>query len=596
MSNDAHLILVIADGREQLTIYEALIEESFPGSVILTAQSAKEGFKVAHAQEPDIILLDIVSPEMDGFCRLLKVDPLFQETPMIFVTAMGCDTAQRRIFLEAGAEAFISKPVDEVELYAQMRSVLKIRELNLHKRAVMVSEERFPLMVEDISDTVDIIDTIYDGSGKLLKTLSIGLDRTRQREMDEMLTEYRDHLEELVATRTRELNEANRQLTMARIIGNTITADLGFETIMDRLYQKFRDLGDIDVFYVALYDRPSGMITFHSYYRSGGHMTPPPRKLADDPGLCGYVIEQRKTLHLRDSLELPSEIRLVRVDGRPTQSIIAVPLMLADQVIGVLSMQSFAPNAYTPDQVSTVEMLGTQLAVAIRNSQLYGQAQQEISMRKKLEEELEKQRDDLQASNERLMKWLHQSASTISKIGDLRDPYTAGHQRMVQTLACEIGRQMGLSAEAIMNISYGSLIHDIGKINIPSDILNKPGKITAIEYQLLQTHAEHSHAIVSEIDFAKEIRTMVYQHHERLDGSGYPQGLSGDEIILESRILAVADVVEAMTSHRPYRPALGIDAALEEVTFHKGTKYDADVVDICVKLFRDQGFRFAYDS
>ena len=181
-------------------------------------------------------------------------------------------------------------------------------------------------------------------------------------------------------------------------------------------------------------------------------------------------------------------------------------------------------------------------------------------------------------------------------MGELRDAYTAGHQRRVQQLACEIGRRCGMTQEAIVNLSYGALIHDIGKIYIASDILNKPGKITNLEYQILQTHAEYSYNIVREMDLPQEILTMVQQHHERLDGSGYPNKCKGEEIILESRILAVADVVEAMTSHRPYRPALGINAALAEIESGKGTKYDENVVDICISLFREQGFAFALEQ
>jgi PAS domain S-box-containing protein/putative nucleotidyltransferase with HDIG domain len=211
----------------------------------------------------------------------------------------------------------------------------------------------------------------------------------------------------------------------------------------------------------------------------------------------------------------------------------------------------------------------------------------DITDRMRLEEELENEKNNLEISNQKLSERLNQSVMAISKIGEMRDVYTAGHQKRVQQLACEIALHMGLSDEAIMNISYGALIHDIGKIYIASDILNKPGKISNLEYQILQTHAENSYEIVKEIDFPKEISTMIYQHHERIDGSGYPHGLSGDAIIIESRILAVADVVEAMTSHRPYRAALGIDAAIDEIQRLRGTKYDADVVDICVNLFNN---------
>lgn len=191
-----------------------------------------------------------------------------------------------------------------------------------------------------------------------------------------------------------------------------------------------------------------------------------------------------------------------------------------------------------------------------------------------------------------LEKRLQQSINTISRIGELRDVYTAGHQRRVKNLACAIARELGLSDSAIMNLSYGSLIHDIGKIYIASDILNKPGKISNLEYQILQTHSEHGYNVVKEVDFPEVIPTMIYQHHERVDGSGYPNHLTGDQILIESKILAVADVVEAMSSHRPYRPALGIDVALEEINSYKGKKFDEKVVEVCIQLFKEKGFRF----
>lgn len=219
----------------------------------------------------------------------------------------------------------------------------------------------------------------------------------------------------------------------------------------------------------------------------------------------------------------------------------------------------------------------------------------DITERRKLEQEIETQHESLKETNEVLKKRLEQSINAISKVVELRDVYTAGHQKRVMQLACRIGSRIGMSEEAITNLSYGALIHDIGKIYIASDILNKPGKITSLEYQILQTHAEYSYNIAREMDLPQIILTMILQHHERMDGTGYPGGCKGDEIILESRILAVADVVEAMTSHRPYRPALGIDAALAEIRSGRGTKYDADVVDLCVSLFEEEGFSFLTD-
>jgi PAS domain S-box-containing protein/putative nucleotidyltransferase with HDIG domain len=203
-------------------------------------------------------------------------------------------------------------------------------------------------------------------------------------------------------------------------------------------------------------------------------------------------------------------------------------------------------------------------------------------------------KEELELSNQALSKRLQQSLNAISKIGEIRDAYTAGHQRKVMELSCAIARELGLSDESIVNISFGALIHDIGKIYIASDILNRPGKLTNLEYQILQTHVDQSYEIVKEIDFPDAVIEMIHQHHERMDGSGYPQKLVGAQIIIEGRVLAVADVVEAMVSHRPYRPALGIDKALEEILQFRGEKYDVDVVDACVRLFREKGFEFTH--
>jgi putative nucleotidyltransferase with HDIG domain len=219
----------------------------------------------------------------------------------------------------------------------------------------------------------------------------------------------------------------------------------------------------------------------------------------------------------------------------------------------------------------------------------------DITGRRKLEQEVLKQHESLVASNMVLKKRVEQSINAISKVVELRDVYTAGHQKRVNQLACQIGARLGFTQDELVNLSYGALLHDIGKMYIASDILNKPGKITSLEYQILQTHAEYSYNIAREMDLPQVILTMVLQHHERLDGSGYPNRLKGDEIILESRIMAVADVVEAMTSHRPYRPALGIEAALQEIESGRGEKYDARVVDLCVSLFRNEGFSFSSD-
>jgi HD-GYP domain-containing protein (c-di-GMP phosphodiesterase class II) len=187
---------------------------------------------------------------------------------------------------------------------------------------------------------------------------------------------------------------------------------------------------------------------------------------------------------------------------------------------------------------------------------------------------------------------LEQTIQVIAETVEKRDPYTAGHQRRVADLCAAIAGKLGLSSERMQGLRLAAGIHDLGKIGIPSEILAKPGSLTENQYNLLKEHAQLGYEIVKNVQFPWPIAQMILQHHERLDGSGYPQGLKADEIFLESRILAVADVVEAMSSHRPYRPARGIKVALDEVLSKSGTLYDSEAVQACVNLFRREGYQF----
>lgn len=200
---------------------------------------------------------------------------------------------------------------------------------------------------------------------------------------------------------------------------------------------------------------------------------------------------------------------------------------------------------------------------------------------------------DLETTLEKLRASLDSSILMAASITEKRDPYTAGHQKRVSQLAVAIAREMNLSEETIKVVQFSAMIHDIGKISIPAEILSKPSALNEIEYLLIKIHPQSGYDILKDIDFPWPIAKIVLQHHERLDGSGYPIGLKGDEILLEARIIAVADVVEAISTHRPYRPSLGIDVALDEIQNYRNTYYDPKVVDTCVKLFKEKGYTFS---
>jgi len=198
----------------------------------------------------------------------------------------------------------------------------------------------------------------------------------------------------------------------------------------------------------------------------------------------------------------------------------------------------------------------------------------------------------LKQSYQKIKIVMNATIETVSKIIEAKDPYTAGHQQRVSQLAVAIAKELDLSQDKVEGIRITSLIHDIGKIGVPSEILSKPTTLTDIEFSLIKVHSQIGYDILKSIDFSYPVAQIVLQHHERINGSGYPNQLKGDEILLEAKILGIADVVEAMASHRPYRPALGIDVALEEISKNKGTLYDSKVVEACLKFFKEKGFKF----
>lgn len=209
---------------------------------------------------------------------------------------------------------------------------------------------------------------------------------------------------------------------------------------------------------------------------------------------------------------------------------------------------------------------------------------QDISDRKVAEQQIQRYAEQLQ-------KTFMQTVALVTTLSELRDPYTAGHERRVADIAVAIGSEMGLSDIQLTGLRVGGYLHDVGKTSIPLEILSKPGKISSLEYEMIKTHPKAGFDVLKDVEFPWPVAQIALQHHERIDGSGYPNGLKGEEILLEARIVAVADVVEAMATHRNYRSSPGIDAALAEIKHGRGTLYDVTVVDACLKLFNENGYK-----
>jgi len=284
------------------------------------------------------------------------------------------------------------------------------------------------------------------------------------------------------------------------------------------------------------------------------------------------VATMKQQNNVVDSIDLdviPSLIGLTDYDRQTLEGNnieLLVPLKNNGHLAGMLLLgNKISRQPYSKEERRLLEMVSADVAVSIDNANLYENMKQKQS-------ELQKAMDGV----------IH----AVSLVVESRDPYTAGHQRRVAELARTIAKEMGLSEWQMMGIHVAGLLHDVGKVAVPSEILSKPGKISENEFNIIKNHCQVGYEILERIDFPWPVTRAILQHHERLDGSGYPQGLSGEDIILDARILGVADVVEAMSSHRPYRPALGLDSALKEISQASGILYDTEVVEACLALLK----------
>ena len=253
-------------------------------------------------------------------------------------------------------------------------------------------------------------------------------------------------------------------------------------------------------------------------------------------------------------------------------AVLALPLTdSGGETFGALTIHAAEANAFDEEEIRLLCELANDLAYGIVNLRT---------------------RAERRHSAAQLRKALEDAIQAIAATVEMRDPYTAGHQRRVAQLASAIARELGLSTESVHGIHLAGTVHDLGKIGVPAEILSKPGKLNDIEFRLIKLHPTVGYEILKDVEFPWPIAQMVLQHHERLDGSGYPAGLKGEQILPEAHILSVADVVEAISSHRPYRPGLGIASALAEIGGNRGVLYAPQVVDACLRLFKEQGFTF----
>ena len=407
--------------------------------------------------------------------------------------------------------------------------------------------------------------SLCDAAGAAEYVIATGIDITRRRRTEALLHKRNRALQTLSACNEALVHATDEVQLLQRIC--RIVVESGGYSMAWVGYLEHDSLQRVQVVASAGDEGDYlGRISVTWSESGAGADTPTSRAIRTlEPAVCAEIADGSSEVHWRVA-------SLARGDA----AVIAFPLLRHGVPFGALTIHAAVSDAFNAEEVERLQELADDLSFGI------------VTLRDR-EVQVRAEAQALQAL-ERFGHAMEQAVQAVALTVEKRDPYTAGHQQRTAQLAAAIAGLMGLPEERIHGIRLGGMIHDIGKIYIPAEILNRPTSLSQAEFDIIKSHPQVGYDIIKGVDFPWPVGQMILQHHERLDGSGYPAGLRGDQIILEARILSVADVVEAMASHRPYRAGLGIEAALEEIAAGSGSQYDAQVVEACLALIRDHGY------
>ena len=623
-------ILVADDNDQNLFLLETVMEGC--GYEVIPARNGVEAFALALKNPPDLILTDILMPEMDGLelCRRCKAHDLLNHIPLIFYTATYTDPKDEQFALSLGADRFVIKPQSPKELVKIVQEVLAdpVKEKpGSHKQSR--------------GDETEVMQRYNEVLARKLEKKVLQLEDVvaKQQRTENELRESEQKYRTLVTQSPDGIfvvNLGGKFLSVNRIMCENMKyseEELLSMSIWDIIPEQYVDIHkkriadiligkapnkaaeylvrgkDGNQHYVEILSAPyyegKELIGFQGIARDITERKQADEAILRSKMLLQSVIDstpdwmyvkdlQHKFLLVNRSFTEAQHLMPQDIIGKADTDLFSEEMCLGNPDKGIRGYHQDDEQAFKGQIVhnprnfiswvdGSLHIYDTyKIPLADQAGKIYAALVYSRDMT-----EQRKAEDEREASITKLQKTLHDVINTMAKIVEMRDPYTAGHQERVAGLASAIASEMKLDGARVEHIKMAASIHDVGKMNVPSDILSKPGKLSDIECALIKTHAQGSYDILKDLEFSQPIALMVLQHHERLNGSGYPNGLKGNEMLLEAKILAVADVVEAMYSHRPYRPALGIDKALNEISQQRGILYDPDVVDICIKLFKE---------
>ncbi len=499
------------------------------GYSLSTAASGAQALALTAEQHPDLLLLAWNMPDMSGIevCRRIKADPSLNDVFVVFASGSHLSGDDQVIGLQTGADGYILRPISNDELRARVNSYVRIL------RLVRTQREQ--------AAALKLANEEMNRVNALQKKHASELEAANKLLLDSS-TASLNLIEDAVLAHGR-LEASNKELLVE------VADRKKAEDALRINEQRFRLLIEKSL---------AGMYVS----RNGCYVYANPRL----EGILGYgpgelVGVSANDVVLPDDLSIMNAAREKLKTGEHTAAYEA-RARRKDGSIVELGVQSVV-----------VDFEGARSTIGMA---------QDIGERHRAEAEIKSYIARLEQTTEATLQ-------AVALMVEQRDPYTAGHERRVGDLAAAIGAEMGLQENTVKGLRLTGYVHDLGKISVPAELLSKPSKLSSLEFQLIKTHAEAGYNILKDVDFPWPVAEVILQHHERPDGSGYPRQLKGAQILLEARIMAVADVIEAMSSHRPYRPGLGLDKALDEIEKNSGTLYDPQVAAACLRLFREKG-------
>ncbi len=618
-------ILIVDDNINNLYMLQTLLRgndfEAIP------AENGKEALDKALDNPPDMIITDILMPVMDGYtlCREWKSSKILKDIPLIFYTATYTDPKDESFAMSLGADRFVLKPQNPDVLISIVKEVMEGNKstpkdpgplseemafLRKHDEILFRKLEKKMLDLETANQELRALQERYRLSFENVMDIICTID------IDRIISDISPSAQSLLGYNPQDikgqpLSELERILTLQSFdqITSEVNAALNGEKIRASVHQIITSDGDLKAVEVSTSPiMKEGSIT--GVVLVGRDITDRKRiedalresekkyrLLADNSNDVIFVLDMDLNYtYVSPSVKILRGYEPEEVVERPTHETVTPQSweVAMQNLSEAIELEKSVPLVFRTVELEMIRKDGSTVWTEVKASFIRDKNQQPVAILGVARDITDRRQTEnrLQETLQNLHRAVETTIQVMVAAVEARDPYTAGHQLRVANTARAIATEMGLPQEKIDGIFMVGSIHDIGKLSVPAEILVKPAILTDVEFSLIKEHPLKGYEILKDVESPWPLAEVVYQHHERMDGSGYPRGLRGDEITTEARILAVADVVEAMASHRPYRASLGIEKALDEILKNSGKLYDKDVVNACYRLFNNKGYHF----